>query len=247
MTPNGIKAGASGTDTLELFGSHISWFWNYGSTRDSDSTNHIFVPTLWGNGQQGEQDSSRLWNFENMNWNPQYVQGFYEPDCLPPMSSAIDPAVAAPLWLSTVAPWKNKGALLISPGMCKQADEDWLTPFKNAIGDGAMWDITSIHINKVDMAGAKKDIDHYWNTYGKPIWVTEFACVDDQNGFTPCTDQGQINQYINDIVDLMENDSRIYAYSMSEGMGLGDVWPPYKDGQLTESGRTYLNAISKYH
>jgi hypothetical protein len=34
---------------------------------------------------------------------------------------------------------------------------------------------------------------------------------------------------------------------MSEGMGLGDVWPPYKDGQLTESGRTYLNAISKYH
>lgn len=71
--------------------------------------------------------------------------------------------------------------------------------------------------------------------------------MDDANGFTPSTDQGQINAYINDMVDLLENDSRVYAYSMSEGMGLGDVWPPWKDGALTESGRTYLNAISKYN
>jgi len=111
-----------------------------------------------------------------MNWDAQYVQGFYEPDCLPPMSSAIDPAVAAPLWVSTVAPWRAKGALLISPGMCKQADEDWLTPFKNAIGDSNMWDITSVHINKLDMDGARKVLDHYWNTYGKPMWVTEVSC-----------------------------------------------------------------------
>lgn len=56
--------------------------------------------------------------------------------------------------------------------------------------------------------------------------------MDDQNGFTPCSDQGQINNYINGIVDILQNDNRVLAYSMSEGMGLGDVWPPWKDGQL---------------
>lgn len=204
------------------------------------------MPTLWGNGNTGSQDWNRLEAFKSMNWNPQYVQGFYEPDCSPPMSSAIDPWTAAALWKSTIYPWKWKGATLVSPGMCKQADEDWLTPFKQAIGDDFMWDITSVHINKVDMDGVRKVLDHYWNTYGKPMFVTEFACVDDQNGFTPCTDQGQINNYINGIVDILQNDGRVLAYSMSEGMGLGDVWPPWKDGQLSESGRTYVNAISKY-
>jgi hypothetical protein len=54
--------------------------------------------------------------------------------------------------------------------------------------------------------------DHY-ASYGKPIWVTEFACVDDVNGFVPCTDQGEINSFINDIVDLFESDSRVAAYA----------------------------------
>jgi hypothetical protein len=133
------------------------------------------MPTLWGNGNTGSQDWNRLEAFKSMNWNPQYVQGFYEPDCSPPMSSAIDPWTAAALWKSTIYPWKWKGATLVSPGMCKQADEDWLTPFKQAIGDDFMWDITSVHINKVDMDGVRKVLDHYWNTYGKPMFVTEVS------------------------------------------------------------------------
>lgn len=68
----------------------------------------------------------------------------------------------------------------------------------------------------------------------------------DQNGFTPCTDQNEINSFIMDIVDLFESDDRVYAYAYTDGNGLGTVWPPTKDGQLTESGQTYLDAISKY-
>ncbi len=97
------------------------------------------------------------------------------------------------------------------------------------------------------MAGVQKDLDYYWTTYGKPMWITEFACVDDANGFTPCTDQTQINTFINEIVDLFENDSRVYAYAYSTGEGLGDVWPLWSGSGLTASGQTYLNAISKYH
>jgi hypothetical protein len=38
----------------------------------------------------------------------------------------------------------------------EQADETWLTPFKNAIT--TEWDITNIHVNKNNMDGVKKDI-----------------------------------------------------------------------------------------
>ena len=171
MTPNGIKAGLSGTDTIDAFGSHVGWFWNYGPTSDTSSS-LTFMPTLWGNGQSGEsQDWSRLQAFEQMNWNPTWVQGFYEPDCSPPMSSSIDPSTAAWQWNQWVVPHKANGAYLVSPGMCKQLNEDWLTPFLNA--GATPWDITSVHINKLDVSGAKADLDYYWNTYGKPIFVTE--------------------------------------------------------------------------
>jgi hypothetical protein len=48
---------------------------------------------LWGNGNQGSQDWSRLSSFKAMTQAPPYIFGFYEPDCLAPMSSDIDPSV----------------------------------------------------------------------------------------------------------------------------------------------------------
>lgn len=60
----------------------------------------------------------------------------------------------------------------------------------------------------------------------------QFACVDDVHGFTPCTDQAQIDEYIRTAVRVFEGDSRVAAYAFSNGYGLGDVWPAMKNGQL---------------
>src|SRR5258705_13681572 len=119
--------------------------------------------------------------------------------------------------------------------MKEQADETWLSEFKSKIKTD--WDFTAIHVNKNNLDGVKKDIassfdspsipvantkknlqDHY-SSYGKPIWVTEFACVNgmyyqflsdlifrsltstpDVNGFVPCTNQDEINSYINTVI-----------------------------------------------
>lgn len=153
------------------------------------------------------------------------------------------------LWNTLIAPKGWAGSVLLSPSMCKQAAEHgWLQPFQSKISKD--WDITNIHVNKNSAAGIYADIvsvtfaprlcvsdapvqDHYWNTYGKPIWVTEFACVDDSNGFVPCTDQAQINSYINTAVHIFETDSRIAGYAYSNGYGLGNVWPLMNNGQLS--------------
>lgn len=114
--------------------------------------------------------------------------------------------------------------------MCKQADETWLTQFSTEVS--TFWDWTDVHINKLDAAGVSLDLDHY-ASFGKPLMVSEFACVDDTT-WTPCTDQDQIDSFINMIVPMLESDSRVIGYAKSEGEGLGDVWPSFNsDGSLT--------------
>ena len=104
--------------------------------------------------------------------------------------------------------------------------------------------MTAVHINKPSLAEAKKDVEYYFNKYKKPIWVAEFACVHDQPSWEPCTDQSEINTFINDVVKYFEESAHVVAYGPSNGAGLGDVWPlTDSSGDLTASGKTYLNAI----
>nr|ODO04291.1 hypothetical protein L204_00649 [Cryptococcus depauperatus CBS 7855] len=248
LTPNNIKAGIAGGDAYNMVGNHVGWWYDWNPVPTGHTGSPIAVNMLWGAGAVDQKDAERLAAFKAITDTPTYIIGFEEPDCSTPGSSNIAVSDAAQLWDSTIAPWKRKGSILLSPSMCHQAAEQytkWLTTFKTQIS--TPWDVTNLHINKNSMDGVKADIDYYYNTFGKPIWVTEFACVDDSSGFTPCTDQSEINQFINDIVDLFQSDNRVYAYAYSNGEGLSTQWMMVNNGVLTESGQTYITAIAKYH
>lgn len=203
---------------------------------------------LWGIGQNGEEDAKRFSEFQQGIPQPEYLLGFNEPDCNGADTSAnmnVDQGVQN--WNQYIAPYGANGAKLGSPAMCLQKDESWLKDFVQQSLDQD-FEFTAIHVYKPDMDGVREDIEYYANQYGKPIWVTEFACVYDQDGFTPCTDQGQINQWIKDVVDVFEGDDRVRAYAYTDGGGLGEAWLPTNEegSELSESGRTYLEAISTY-
>lgn len=245
LTPNGKKAGIAGGDSYDWVKDHIGWWYDWSSSPSGHSGGPIAVPMIWGAGGVDQTDSARLDTFKSITTPPQYIIGYEEPDCFTPGSAGVDVGTAASLWNQYVVPLQQKGSIVLSPSMCHQAAETgWLQPFQQQISQD--WDITNLHINKNSMAGVKEDLDHYWNTYGKPMWVTEFACVNDVNGFVPCTDQSEIDQYISDIVALFESDSRVYAYAYSDGLGLGSVWPSVSGGSLSASGQSYLNAISQH-
>ncbi|KAF8150645.1 hypothetical protein B0H34DRAFT_665899 [Crassisporium funariophilum] len=244
LTPNNNKAGIAGGDAYPFLKDHIGWWYDW-SPNPSKSGKPIAVPMLWGNGTVDTQDAARLKAFEQLSTVPPYVLGYEEPDCDSGSGSAdMSVADGVTKWETLIAPLRKKGAKLGSPSMCKQADETWLAEFNTKIK--TPWDFTAIHINKNNLDGVKKDIQHYM-TYGKPIWVTEFACVNDVNGFVPCTDQQQINNFINTIVEYLEGNANVFAYAYSNGLGLGNVWPLMKGNSLSESGKAYLSAISKYH
>ncbi|WVQ84826.1 hypothetical protein IAT38_006983 [Cryptococcus sp. DSM 104549] len=247
-TPNSIKAGIAGGDAYDQIGGHIGWWYDWSAVPSGHTGAPIAVNMLWGDGSVDATDASRLAAFKAITTAPQYIIGFEEPDCSTSGSSNIGVSVAAALWDSTIAPWKDQGSVLLSPSMCHQAAEQytgWLSSFSSQISTS--WDVTNIHVNKNSMDGVKADIDYYYNTYGKPIWVTEFACVDDSTDFVPCTDQSEINTFIQDIVNLFEADERVHAYAYSNGDGLSDEWMMVVDGTLTESGQTYITAVAQYH
>ncbi|KAL7415240.1 glycosyl hydrolase catalytic core-domain-containing protein [Mrakia frigida] len=239
------KAGVAGMDSLPWLNTKLGWWYDWNVTPVGDSGAATPVSMLWGAGTADATDAARLAAFQALSYVPSYLLGPNEPDCSAGGGSAgLSVADTAALWNTYIGPYKARGSMLGSPAMCHQAAETFLPGFKAAIS--VDWDFTTVHINKNSMDGVRADLDHY-ATYGKPLWVTEFACVDDSSSFIPCTDQTKINTYINEIVDLLEADSRVMAYAYSDGMGLGSVWPTVSNGALSASGQTYLAAISKYH
>lgn len=248
LKPNGKKAGSAGGRAVPFWSQHLGWWYDW-TPSPGDKNGVEGAAMLWGDGQNGQQDAKRWSQFSQLSAAPKYLLGFNEPDCSGADTSAhMDVDKAVSVWNEKIAPWGEKGSLLGSPSMCMQLAETWLEQFSQKKLD-RMWDFTAIHVYKPDMAGVKQDIEHYWQKYNKPIWVTEFACVYDQNGFTACSDQGQINQWIKDVVDLFEGDDRVMAYGYTDGGGLNNQWLPTDNSgsKLTESGQTYLTAISKYN
>lgn len=55
--------------------------------------------------------------------------------------------------------------------------------------------------------------------------VRSLTSTPDVNGFVPCTNQDEINRYINAVIPFFESHHQISAYAYSNGLGLGDVWP----------------------
>lgn len=201
---------------------------------------------LWGNGHRGsvQNDYNRFTQFTS-SWStskvPQYVLGFNEPDCSTGESSDITVSAAASAWNQYISPLGNAGALLISPAMCMQQYESFITPFQQSIN--TPFDVIAVHIYKNTIAGVKTVLDYYWSKYQKPMWVTEFGCVNDVGGFVACSSQSVATQFMTDAVNLFQNDNRVYAYSPCD---VGNAWTIGKAGQLTETGKAYLAAIKRF-
>lgn len=269
ISPNGIKAGVAGFPQIQItnkaalaqYADYISWYSDYWpNTTDFVSGTKTVkgIGMLWGNGDLNEtdatapignaaqDDSNRYKAYEDLPTSPapEYMMGFYEPDWQAPYSSNMNPPTAATAWTSTLGKLGN--TLIGSPSMATQKDEEWLTPFMESLGvTEPPWDYTCIHTNKNSSQGVIDDVGYYWNKYGKPIWVSEFACVNDQSANFSTCDQDTINSFIPEVVDFFNKNSSVIAYGYSNGAGLGTVWPLINNatGDLTPSGTCYLDVL----
>ncbi|GMK58538.1 hypothetical protein CspeluHIS016_0505700 [Cutaneotrichosporon spelunceum] len=246
LTPGGRKAGLAGGNAFDQLKDYIGWWYDWTGVPSGHSGAPIAIPMLWGNGHRGsvQNDAARFRQFTST-WSasnpPKYVLGFNEPDCTSGESASMSVGESVTAWNQYLAPLGNAGSLLVSPAMCAQLHESFLTPFTQQIS--TPYDVVAVHIFKPDIAQVRAVLDYFWNKYGKPMWVTEFGCVYDQNGFNGCWDQGQAVQFMKDAVATFQNDGRVYAYAPTD---VGNAWTMTSGTQLTEVGKAYLNAVRQY-
>ncbi|GAA5860151.1 hypothetical protein JCM8547_009204 [Rhodosporidiobolus lusitaniae] len=236
LPPNGVKAGIAGGDGFDNFAEYISWWYDWGADNSADhtATDVVYFNMLWGNGDIDETDADRLAAFKAITTTPAYILGFNEPDLSSSVSAGMDPKDAAELWEELIVPWKEKGSLLGSPAPGMQGGETWLAQFQGNIT--TEWDFTAAHIYQSSKEDVQNVIDHF-KTFGKPIVITEWGCMNVTTGFDPITDQDFINAYVQDCVDLFESSDDVVGYAaIIDGSGVGDVWPLVdSNGDLSSS------------
>lgn len=128
------------------------------------------IPMLWGYDQISDFQNLVVKGYAN------YVLGMNEPN--EPSQSNMSPQDGAQLWQQYINPLKDQGYYLVSPACTNdQAGLDWMASFFEAC-TGCQVDAIAFHFYSNDAQAFITYATQLYNTYGKNIWVTEFA---DQN------------------------------------------------------------------
>ena len=163
---------------------NVGWYynWDWKSFKDMNFSNKKFddlefVPMIWGDSMT---ETSEI--FDNVKSKGyKYLLAYNEPDLK--WESNVRPDVMQYRWNDCV---NNKGNVRLgSPAVSvfPTWSNDWWTPFWNSMAadkKNAM-SFIAVHSYQKSYDGAKsalqylQAIDECWETYHKPIWITEFA------------------------------------------------------------------------
>lgn len=237
ISKKGLGLATDMGEHLNLEDLKLGWYYNWGNEPStSDQYKNIeFVPMLWRE-TQGSVIQQKLANFISMKY--QYVLAFNEPDMGNQCNMDVDSVLE--LWPYMM----NEQILVSSPvtALWPKASPNWFQPFMSSINDRPSLDVDfiSIHCYPDNFAGKAmaewflgEVVDWAWETYHKPIWITEFSTIGHD------VNQESTKEFWVSIMpelDKREYVERYAAFGFSnENYGL---WT-YSTGELTESGKVY--------
>ncbi|MCO5566107.1 hypothetical protein L7F22_019783 [Adiantum nelumboides] len=248
LTPNGIKAGIAGGQSLDFIKGAIGWYTEWTAVPYGQPPKGVaFATMLWGLGwKDHDNDWQRFQDFKKIKPGTyDYVIGMNEADFEGGGSSGVIPTdKAAEAWEQYIAPHGRAGSVLISPSCAKQADENWMGPFLKKVKTKP--DVVNVHIFKNKASQIKGVLDHYAQ-YGYPLWVTEFACINYSNGAHDPCNQKDAEEFVRESVKILEADDRVKAYAWSDANN-GPACKLTKAGgkQLSKTGQTLKAMFSSF-
>ena len=235
---------------MEVISKGISWWYNWSHSPDTKVASVYqnygmdFVPMTWN----GSFNEAGLRAYYASHPDAKYLLGFNEPNFT--TQANMKPSQAAAIWPKLEKIAKDFGLKIVAPAVNyadKPVTENGIT-YTDPIAyldaffaacPNCQVDYIAVH-NYMCYAGALSgDINRY-KKYRKPIWLTEFACWDQQN-ITLDMQKG----YMMGAIDYLENDTSIFRYSWFNGNRSGSY--PYLDifklqsGQLTDLGKLYVD------
>jgi hypothetical protein len=148
---------------------HYSWNWEL---RANYPDGVEFVPMIWGRGGATQARIDYLNNLASLG-EIQNVLTFNEPDLESQSNMSVDEVVN--LW-----PLLETLNVPISSPVASAPLNDWMRDFmEKASNQNLRVDFVAIHIyHKNDPVKFIELVEEVYQTYGKPIWITEFAVRD---------------------------------------------------------------------
>ncbi len=174
-----------------------------------------------------------------------YLLTFNEPNFQ--SQSNLTPSQAAALWPKLEDFAKSRGMKIVSPalnycgGQCNETNPfTWLDAFFAAC-QGCRVDYMALHWYACTKDALASVIGQYETKYRRPLWLTEFSCLDSDN----ITEAGE-EQYMRDAVALLESDPMVFRYAWFTGR-----FDQHHEidllatasGQLTALGKQYISLL----
>ncbi|HSZ25877.1 MAG TPA: glycosyl hydrolase [Cytophagaceae bacterium] len=236
----GYGYGYNSVADLQEMATGCSWWYNWAAFPDGtvqsvyQNIGVEFVPMSWG----GTPDYNTL--MSQIPSGAKYLLGFNEPNFT--TEANMTPQVAAQRWpvLQQVA--QSKGLKLVAPavnycgGGCNQTDPiAWLDTFFLSCTNCQV-DFIAIHWYQCTGGGLTWDLSQF-KKYGKPLWLTEFAC-----GTGSPTVAAQ-QTYMTEALSILENDPDVYRYAWFAGRttSVPNASLLGNSGQFTSLGQTYAS------
>ncbi len=238
----GLAYGSDSQADLAALSAGIGWWYDWsphpdGTLGDAGPPPGVeFVPMIWG----GTFDPATL--AQQVPAGAKYLLTFNEPNF--GSQSNLTPQQAAALWPQIESFAQPRGLKIVSPalnycgGNCNETNPfTWLDAFFAAC-TGCQVDYVAAHWYACTKSALTGYLSEYETKYGKPLWLTEFSCLD-SSGITTAVE----SQYMNDALSALEADPMVFRYAWFTGRStqqpaidlLGSA-----SGTLTPLGQQYV-------
>jgi len=229
----------------------VWWSYNWGTSQNPPGDPRIeYVPMIWGGGSLNQALPA----------GSKYLLGFNEPNFKPPQSN-LSASQAATDWPMVEA--KANGIPIVSPGVnfCGSASDtsqcndptvtDPYTYLRNffAACTGCKVDYIGVHAYQCDVPSLRAYLEGNMGTggtlegflqFGKPIWLTEFACDKSHS----VADQ---KTYMQAAVPYLENNPNVVRYAWFSAQPIPTAELTNADRSLTDLGTTYVGLPQSCH
>jgi putative glycosyl hydrolase len=239
----GIAYGYHSDADLAALSAGIGWWYNWAAKPDGTLMTGYpglgveFVPMVWG----GTFDVATL--EKQVPAGAKYLLTFNEPNF--GSQANLTPAQAAALWPKIEMFAKARGMKIVSPAVnycgspCNETDPFvWLQKFFAAC-TGCQVDYVAMHWYACTKAALTSTLTKYEQQFGKPLWVTEFSCLDEPS---KVNDAGEL-AYMQEAVAALEADPMVFRYAWFSGRFANtpvvNLLAP-TSGQLTPLGQKYV-------
>lgn len=256
VSKKGLAMGGDMSDTVEMKKLNLSWYYNWGTTAFNSSVDDkvAHVPMVWGIGEDNIAEIPNITDDSN------YILGYNEPDI--ESQANATPAEGLKYWPLIEATGKRT----VSPASANpNGASSWVTSFLNGDYDeegvfieGADCDAIAVHSygGSTDVTRLLAAVDDVWNTYHKPIWLTEVSIMGRKGtSYDKSYENEEARKAVMEYVEKMveELDKRDYVeryawfpYNINstneiddmDGSGASAMFD-YATGKFTELGKLY--------